>query len=175
MRERWRPALTVGVSVALLAACSEVAGPEGWRQPGVLLVSGWPGNVPLSAGTGAGVTWSVAPGETDIAPPQVLVAPDSVGAGQPFEVVTYTVGPSGCWRGDGQSLALDGRTVLLRPYDEHSGAEVCTMALHFMAHRSTMALSETGVWTLKVEGRRLRMGDDVWEEPIWAERTLVVR
>ena len=86
-----------------------------------------------------------------------------------------TVGPSGCWRSDGQSVATFGRTVLLRPYDSHSGSEVCTAALVFPAHRSTVVLYETGEWTLRVDGRRLRMGDDAWDEPISAERSIVVR
>lgn len=165
----------VVVSMALLAGCSEVTGPEGWRQPGVLLIAGWSGIAPVSAGTGGEVTWSAAPGDTDIAPPQVIGAPDTVSAGQAFEVVTHTVGPSGCWRADGQSVETDGRTVVLKPYDAHSGAEVCTMVLGFLPHRSTVVLIEPGEWTLKVEGRRLRIGDDVWEEPIWAARTVVVR
>jgi hypothetical protein len=114
-------------------------------------------------------------GSVDYTAPVVLQAPDTVDAGQAFEVRTNTVGPNGCWRSDGQTVGKVGRVVVLRPYDSHSGSEVCTEALVYLSHSSTLVLDEPGEWTLRVNGRRLRMGDEVWSEPIWAARSIVVR
>lgn len=172
MRMRWGALAAIG----LLAGCSsEATAPDGWRQPGVLLITGWTGTVPTYLSNGEGVQWNRPTGPEDFSAPEVITAPDTVDAGVAFEVATHTVGPSGCWRSDGQSVTIFGRTVLLRPYDSHSGSEVCTGALVFPVHRSTVQLYETGEWTLRVEGRRLRMGDDAWDEPISAQRSIVVR
>lgn len=172
MRMRWSGLAAIG----LLAACSgDATAPESWRQTGILLISGWTGNRPANLSNGDGLLWNRPTGPADFSAPEVLTAPDSVDAGVPFEVTTHTVGPSGCWRSDGQSVTTFGRTVLFRPYDSHSGSEVCTGALVFPAHSSTIVLYEAGEWTLRVDGRRVRMGDDVWDEPISAERSIVVR
>lgn len=176
MMNRWLSLAGAALSVGLLGACAgEVAGPAGARQPGVLLISGWSGTVPVNADNGGGVTWNRPTESADYSAPQVLVAPDTVLAGVAFEVTTHTVGPNGCWRPDGQTAASYGRRVVLKPYDAHSGSEVCTLALTFLAHSTTLVLEDAGEWTLRVDGRRLRMGDDVWEEPISAERTIIVR
>jgi hypothetical protein len=121
------------------------------------------------------VFWLWQPGPDDLMASEVLVSPDTVEAGEAFQISTHTVGPNGCWRSDGQVANTQGRIVVLRPYDSHSGAEVCTEALTFLSHASTVVLSEVGEWTLRVDGRRLRMGDTVWEEPVSATRTIIVR
>lgn len=169
--------LSLGLSAALLAACSgDVAGPRAQRQPGILLISGWSGPVPFNAGNGGnGLEWNQAPEPADYSAPQVLVAPDTVAAGEAFAVTTHTVGPSGCWRAEGQTVASYARRVVLKPYDAHSGSEVCTDALVFLAHGTTLVLDEPGEWLLRVDGRRLRVGDAEWEEPISAERAIIVR
>lgn len=177
MRMGRNMALGAVMSLALLAGCSvEVAGPESWRQSGVLLISGWSGATHTALRQGAGdVVWGWQPGQTDYSAPQVLIAPDTVTAGEPFDVTTYTVGVSGCWRSDGQSVSVVARVVVLKPYDLHSGSEFCTAALVFPAHRSTITLAEQGEWTLRVDGRHLRLGEETWEEPISAEKTIFVR
>jgi hypothetical protein len=163
-------------ALLILGGCaSELAAPRETRAPGALLVSGWTAAIPLNAGPGAGLLWSDVIEQGEIGPPQVIEAPDTVAAGAPFEVATWTVGTSGCWRGDGQTVERWERTLVLRPYDSHSGSEVCTGMLLFIAHRSTVVLVEPGEWTLRVHGRRLRMGDVVWSEPITAERPIHVR
>lgn len=176
MKSEWKRAMSVGVAALLLVGCAgDLSGPGAYRDVGVLVISEWSGGVPVNIANGEGVDWNRPVGGGDYTAPDVLVAPDTVEAGEPFEVMTHTVGTSGCWRSDGQSVAAAGRTVVLEPYDSHSGSEVCTEALVFLAHSSTVVLSEVGEWTLRVDGRRLRMGDDVWDEPISAERAIVVR
>jgi hypothetical protein len=173
---KWTRMAAAGLIAAGVAACTdEPLALVEMRAPGALVISGWIGNVPLNAGTGGNVTWAKTPETTDVAPAQVIVAPDTVAAGTPFTVTTHTVGPSGCWRSDGQTVASHDRVVVLRPYDSHSGSEICTEMLLFLAHSSTVVLQAAGEWTLRVEGRRLRLRDDVWDEPISAERTIVVR
>lgn len=176
MRQRFRLILCPAMALGLLASCTGgVAGPEGWSKPGVLVISGWTGNVPENLIQGSALDWEWEPGPDDLTAAEVLVAPDTVEAGEAFLVTTHTVGPSGCWRPDGQTVSTNGRMVALSPYDSHSGSEVCTAALVFLAHGSTLVLNEPGEWTLRVDGRRLRMGDTVWEEPVSATRTITVR
>jgi hypothetical protein len=176
MKQRFGLILGPAMALGLLASCTGgVSEPEGSRQPGVLVVSGWSGNVPVNLSHGAGVDWEWQPGPDDLTAAAVLVAPDTVEAGEAFQITTHTVGPNGCWRSDGQVVNTFGRIVVLKPYDSHSGSEVCTEALTFLAHASTVVLYEIGEWTLRVDGRRLRMGDTVREEPVSARRTIIVR
>jgi hypothetical protein len=176
VKVEWKRVLAVGVSTVLLGACAtEPSGPGAYREAGILMISGWSGHRPASMDNGDGLHWNRTRTEGDYTAPEVLVAPDTVEAGQAFEIRTNTVGWSGCWRSDGQSVATVERVVVIRPYDSHSGSEVCTQVLVFLAHSSTLVLQEKGEWTLRVDGRRLRMGDDVQDEPISAERTIVVR
>ncbi|HEX2168252.1 MAG TPA: hypothetical protein VHG09_13545, partial [Longimicrobiales bacterium] len=154
---------------------SDPSGPGPYRQLGVLMISGWSGTRPVDLDNGDGLEWNRTRSSADYTAPDVLVAPDTVGAGQAFEIRTNTVGWNGCWRSDGQTVATVGRVVVIRPYDSHSGSEVCTDVLLLLAHSSTLVLDEPGEWTLRVDGRQLRMGDDVSEQPISAERTIVVR
>lgn len=176
MKLEWKRVLAVGMSTVLLGACAtEPSEPGAYRQPGVLMISGWSGNPPINLDNGDGLDWNRTRTQADYTAPDVLVAPDTVEAGQAFEISTNTVGWSGCWRSDGQSVTTEDRVVVIRPYDSHSGSEVCTQVLVFLAHSSTLVLHEPGEWTLRVDGRRLHMGDDVRDEPISAERTIVVR
>lgn len=172
---RLRSMAAFGV-IAVLAACGGmVTGPEGWRQAGVLMVSEWSGTMPVNGGYADSLDWSRPRRSSDLSAPDVLVAPDTVDAGEAFEVWTHTVGLNGCWRSDGQTSAIFGLVVVVKPYDAHSGAEVCTEALSFLAHGSTLVLNEPGEWTLRVDGRRVRLGNAVEDEPVSAEKTVVVR
>lgn len=175
MTTRWKPILAAGLVLLAGGCTAELAGPGGAREPGVLLISGWTGNVPVSFDNGSDLEWNRTRFTGDFTAPEVLTAPDTVDAGAPFEVTTQTVGLNGCWRSDGQTVARIARTVVLRPYDSHSGSEVCTEALSFLPHSSTVVLDAPGQWTLRVTGRRLRMGDHVWDEPVSAERPIFVR
>jgi len=176
MTQRFRSILCPAMALGFLASCtSGVSEPEGWTRPGALMVSGWTGSVHWDPGQGSGLAWERQPGPDDLTAEEVLVAPDTVEAGEAFQVTTYTIGPGGCWRSDGQTVSTNERIVVLRPHDSHSGAEICTDALFFLAHGSTLVLTEAGEWTLRVEGRRLRLAEPLWEEPVSATRTIIVR
>jgi hypothetical protein len=174
-----RTMATLVLAVTTLGACGaetstapveDAAG----RQPGVLQLSGWTGTVQFSTGRQDDVRWSTPPAGTDVTPPKVIEAPDTVQVGSPFDVTTYTVGSDGCWRPDGQSVTITGRVVELKPFDARQG-EVCTMALVFLPHKSTVTLSAAGEWKLRVTGRRIRHNDAGWSEAVSAEKTIIAR
>jgi hypothetical protein len=170
------------VPLMLLVACaSDTTSPlrdaAGW-QAGILQLRGYTGNILEMGGSTTPdrpVRWTAPPQAGDVVPPRVLIAPDTVTMGQVFEVKTVTIGLSGCWRAEGQSVNMNGRIIELKPYDGHSGSEICTTILTFLEHASSLSLSEQGEWTIRVMGRRVRHGDDTWFEPVTAEQTIWVR
>lgn len=177
----WRNRIAgVALPVVLLAACADEAlSPlaDAGTQAGVLQLRGYTGAILESGVTGGSdrVYWTVPPQTGDVVPPRVLIAPDTVMVGQVFEVRTVTIGMSGCWRANGQSVNIANRVIELKPYDAHSGSEICTTILQFLEHASSLTLSEPGEWLIRVVGRRARYGDDVWEEPVTAEQTVYVK
>ncbi|HEY0670959.1 MAG TPA: hypothetical protein VGD27_01770 [Longimicrobiales bacterium] len=158
-------------ALALLACTSPLPYEGGLPEPGILQVRGYPGPRTIDSE----VNWLPAPDSGVSTPPRVLSAPDTVAAGVPFEVRTTTIGMSGCWRsGDQSSRMLDG-VIEITPRDVHSGANVCTEVLLFLDHASMVTIAQPGVWLLRVRGRRVTHNDRVWEEPVLAEKSVVVR
>ncbi|HET9439036.1 MAG TPA: hypothetical protein VFO52_02650 [Longimicrobiales bacterium] len=160
------------VALAVLACDKPLAYEGGLPEPGILQVSNYQGpHTPIDPE----INWLPLPDSGVLTPPRVLSAPDTVTAGVPFEVRTTTIGMSGCWRSAGQSShTLDG-VVEIRPRDVHSGADVCTTVLVFLDHASTVTIAQPGLWLLRVRGRRVIHNDRAWEEPVLAEKTVVVR
>jgi hypothetical protein len=168
-------AVITGMAAGLaLAACTSPASYEGGApQAGVLQVvdySGTPSSNPDST-----VRWSVDPDADVLVASRTLEAPDTVAAGQAFQAVTHTIGLDGCWRASGQTWRVRERVVEITPMDTHSGANICTEIVLFLKHTSTITIAEPGEWQLRVAGRRVRQGDRTWEEPVTAEKTLIVR
>ena len=168
-------AVITGLAAGLvLAACTSPAGYEGGPpQAGVLQVVDYTGTP--SGNPDSTVRWSVDPEADVLAPSRALEAPDTVAAGAAFEVVTHTIGLDGCWRASGQTWRVRERVVEITPMDTHSGANICTEIVLFLKHRSSLTIAEPGEWQLRVAGRRVRQGDRTWEEPVTAEKTLIVR
>jgi hypothetical protein len=164
----------LGVALLVPAGCSEPVGPvPGLETLGVLQVVEYQGT--LLVGADESVDWSVPPGTGVLAPPRVLIAPDTVDAGIPFDVTVTTIGMSGCWSAAGMwPRVVDGGFDLI-PTDVHSGAQFCTEMALYLEHDARIRIATPGEYTLRVKGRRLRHGDAVWEEPVSAERTIVVR
>jgi len=170
-----RAARNVVLGMALVTvACSEAAGPvPGLETLGILQVVEYQGG--LLVGPDETVHWSVPPGIGVLAPPRVLVAPDSVTAGVPFDVRVTTIGMSGCWSGAGLwARPVEGGFDLI-PTDVHSGASFCTEIALYIGHDARITIDTPGEYTLRVKGRRLRQGDAEWEEPVSAQRTIVAR
>lgn len=164
-------------AVALLGTgCQDAFEPaleRAGRKPGALQVEG-------TAFADAGVTnpgqpirWSIEPGGDVAYARNAIEAPDTVRAGDAFEVVVNTVAPNGCWRAAGLDTARSGRVVEFTPYDEDSGAQICTQVLTVLRHAVSIVLTEKGEWTLRARGRLVRKGG--LELEVTAERTVVVR
>lgn len=171
--------LSLVVVAGMLAACSDVAAPafDSWRQPGILQLLGYDGVVPQRGpenGHNAGIRWNQPAELGVITPPDVLVAPDTVDRGMPFTVAVTTIGSNGCWRADGMSLTIGARVVELRPYDARSGADICTTVLVYLRREASVTLMEPGEWVLRVDGRRVQLGE-ARDTPVTAEKTILVR
>jgi hypothetical protein len=167
--------LVIGCALVVLAGCTDTVGvaTEGER-PGVLQLLGYDA-LPLSGYTESVVVWTVDARGSVLAPRAPLVAPDTVAAGEAFDVEVTTIGLNGCWRAGGQSVQVEDGVVTLTPSDVRSGAHVCTQILSELRHSSRVTLATPGEWTLRVAGRRVRHGDDAWQEPATAETKVVVR
>jgi hypothetical protein len=174
VRTGLRTAFIMGV-VAAACAESNTAPSDAGPRPGILQLEQYQGAVTQFEGVvDLGIRWTVDP-ENVVAPPRVIVTPDTVEAGAAFDVTVFTIGQSGCWSAAGQEVTLSGRVVEIRPYDVHSGAEICTLVLGYLRHGAIVRLEERGEWVIRVHGRRARHGDDTWEAPVSVEKTVVVR
>jgi hypothetical protein len=173
----------VGIVVGLgwLGACVDATGPIDDRvrssSVGVIQLEGahlltlpaW-----STKTTGAApIRWSREPGDA-LAPPAVIVSPAEALVDQPFQVVVHTIGTNGCWKAEGHVVHQDLRTVTITPYDVHSGAEICTAVLRYLSHIVTIVPDDTGDWTIRVSGRRARLGDSIRDDQVTAEATVTV-
>jgi hypothetical protein len=164
----------IGCAVVVLAGCTDAVGvATEAERAGVLQLVGYDALPVL--GYAESVVWTVDAGSSVLAPRAPLVAPDTVAAGEPFDVVVTTIGLSGCWRAGGQAVQVGDGVVTLTPGDVRSGAHVCTQILADLRHSSRVTIVTPGEWTLRVAGRRVRHGDDAWQEPATAETKVVVR
>lgn len=101
--------------------------------------------------------------------PVVIEVPDTVPAGTPFDVSVRTYGDGCVTKGDTE-VRQEGRTVNVRPYDVHSGAEICTLQLKMFDHRATVTLDDPGPAEIRFHGRELP-ADSV----LTVARSLIVR
>jgi hypothetical protein len=163
--------------MVLLAACDDPAQPPALTPMlGILQMEGVSESLtsPDSTVRDTTIRWTHPPGESAVVPPEVLVVPAEVQAGEPFTVDVTTIGEGGCWSAESQDVEISNRTVELTPYDVHSGHAACTAILLNLSHESTVTLDEPGEWTIRVSGRRARYGDETWETPVSAEKVIVV-
>jgi hypothetical protein len=85
---------------------------------------------------------------------QMVQAPISVGAGEPFSVVVSTLGSSTCTRADGATVTMDGDLAVLTPYDRVAPAGTgCTRDLVAFPRRTTVRFAQTGVGRLQIQGQ----------------------
>ena len=176
MRQFEKPCCSAIPALGLLIACSVTTGPDGSRRAlGILQLESF-APAPATAGGGptGTITWNLPPGEHITYPPNVIDAPDTVTLGQTAPVTVYTIGPNGCWAADGLDVARSGRVVEITAWDRHSGAEVCTMVLGYLAHTTTVTFDQAGEWTIRLRGRRVRGGASP-DLSVTAERVVFVR
>jgi hypothetical protein len=111
----------------------------------------------------------------------VLVAPDTVQAGVPFDAVVTTIGASGCWRAAGARLAASPALAVITPYDvaptHHANGEplFCTGALVRLSRSVQLTFGQRGEATIRVEGRVVQDGDLARSVPGSSEKRVVVR
>lgn len=161
---RWMRGVRPLVLVFLLAACSGSAGPETVvERDGVVR---W---FASAADVDGDPTW---PGPDDV----VVDAPETVTAGETFEVVVRTVGNSGCWEVARTEVENGPALAEILPVDRDRMTEglVCTGVLVELEHRAELTFTEPGEATIRVVGR-LVVGEDFSQgEELVVERSVTV-
>ena len=104
-----------------------------------------------------------------------LAIPDTVTAGEPFEVTVTTAG-GGCHvRADGVEVDAGGEAVEFRPYDivrvPVSDRAACTLPLLHFPRTAVVVMAEPGRRLLRVVGGS---GPDPTTSPVVVERVVVV-
>ena len=106
-----------------------------------------------------------------------IVAPETVRAGEDFEVKITTTG-GGCERaGDtGVLLAENSATVMVYDFTAATRPGVaCTMIFKQITHTATLRLTKTGAAVIRVWGRRLSADTPPGGAPIVLERRVTVK
>ena len=101
--------------------------------------------------------------------PVQIEVPESVAAGQPFDVSIRTYG-GGCILQDRTEVERSGMVADVRPYDRHISAPICTTELRHFNHTATVSFPERGTGRIRVQG--MRAPGDV---PLVVERRVEVR
>ena len=104
----------------------------------------------------------------------VITAPDTVTAGQPFQVTITTTGPSGCWRAAGAEKAVQGSLATITPFDRVEG-EVCTGALVSLPRSVELRFDTRGEATIRAYGRRVVDGNLNAATDRTVEKRIIVR
>ena len=85
--------------------------------------------------------------------PVVITVPDTVDAGETFQVSVRTYG-NGCTSLSHTKVRLDGRTVDITPFDLERGA-VCADVLAMFDHTATLVIPEAGTARIRFHGWQL--------------------
>jgi hypothetical protein len=177
--ERLRSCSLVGMTLAIAACAVASTAPddESSRALGVLQLES---TAPVSASqpTSTAERWtpSVHNRRYLILPPQVVETPDTVHAGSSFPIMVRTIGVDGCWSADGGELEQSGDTIVIQPFDRHSGAAACTMVIarDGLEHPFSASFDAPGEGIIRVNGRRVHQGDSDFQLPVLVERRVVV-
>lgn len=92
--------------------------------------------------------------------PVVVEVPDTVDAGEPFEVSVRTYG-GGCLTKGDTEVEIRGRRVDVVPYDVHSGENICTDNLAVFDHRVTVTIAEPGPAEVRIRGNEMPADKEV--------------
>jgi hypothetical protein len=105
------------------------------------------------------VEWAQSNAQT-LADPAIsaITAPDTVTAGQPFQVTVTTVGPNSCWRVAATELALQPSLATITPFDRVIDG-ICAQALVSLQHTVQVRFDVRGQATLRANGRRVVDGN----------------
>lgn len=86
--------------------------------------------------------------------PTVIAVPDTVRAGEDFQVSVRTYG-RGCVRQDTTEVAVEGRLAQVVPYDLHSRDGTCSDVVRAFDHAAVVRFEEAGEAEVRVVGKRL--------------------
>lgn len=106
----------------------------------------------------------------------VIEAPTTVRAGEPFDVVVWTVGNSACWEAvdmDEETTATEARLV---PIDRDRMTEglACAAVVVELRHETQLVFEQVGTATIRLEGRKV-VGEDFDDgDTIELEHTVTV-
>jgi hypothetical protein len=103
-----------------------------------------------------------------------LTAPDTVTAGQPFQVTVTTVGPNSCWRVAQTELAMQPSLATITPFDRVIDG-ICAQALVSLPHTVQVRFDVPGEATLRAYGRRVLDGNLNAATTRTVEKRIVVR
>lgn len=109
-------------------------------------------------------------------PRDVIDAPETVRAGQPFLVVVRTFG-GGCEGPGGTGVIVSTDTASIMPYDLTTATTadvVCTTVLKRFVHAVVLRFDRPAEATIRIWGRRLAPGLPPGGEPIVLERRILV-
>jgi hypothetical protein len=168
------PKIAAVVALAAWAAACDTttAPPEGRSEIGIIE---WHATSVSTFAANAAV------GVEDPYDPPVLVAPDTVQAGVPFDAVVTTIGASGCWSAGGARVSASAALAVITPYDiaprHHANGEplFCTAALVRLPRTVQLTFGQRGEATIRVEGRVVHDGDVARSVPGSIERRVIVR
>ncbi|HEY0025749.1 MAG TPA: hypothetical protein VGB24_22870 [Longimicrobium sp.] len=121
------------------------------------------------------VEWSASNVQTFADPAMgVITAPDTVTAGEPFQVTITTTGPNGCWRSAGAEKAVLGNLATITPFDRVEG-EVCTQALVRLPRSVEVRFDVRGEAAIRAYGRRVLDGNLNAATERTVEKRIIVR
>jgi hypothetical protein len=103
----------------------------------------------------------------------VIVAPDTVTVGVPFQVTVNTFGSGSCSRADGADVASQPSLITITVYDRYRTEGACTADLSSHGRTVTAAFTAAGTGTLRASGT---VSDSTGRRvPGIRERSVVVR
>jgi hypothetical protein len=111
----------------------------------------------------------------------VIVSPDTVQAGVPFDVTVTTIGASGCWKADGARVSAAAMLAVITPYDlapthwANGDPMFCTGALVSLPRSVQLTFGQAGEATIRVEGRVVQDGELEKTIPGSVEKRVIVR
>jgi hypothetical protein len=104
----------------------------------------------------------------------VITAPDTVTAGQPFQVTVTTVGPNSCWRVASTELASQPSVATITPFDRVIDG-ICAQALVSLQHTAQVRFDVRGEATIRAYGRRVVDGNLNAATDRTVEKKVIVR
>lgn len=108
----------------------------------------------------------------DITATPPLVAPDTVQAGEPFEITVTTFGPNLCWQAAREEVVREPMRVTITPYDRApAGNTACADAIAEMERTISAQFDTLGEAAIVVNGRTGWVNDP---EPVTLTHTVTV-